>query len=312
MKNKDSILTNSFVVCLIAMVCCGLWGSAFPSIKIGYKMLSIGGNDTAAQLFFAGIRFALAGIMVIAAGSFIQRKPLVPSAGSLQMIVKLSIFQTVLQYIFFYIGLAHTTSIKSSIIEGANVFVCIIIAGFIFHQEKVTANKIIGSVIGFTGVILVNTWGKGVDISIRFNGEGFILISTIAYAVSSVLIKEYSKKEDTVTLSGYQFLFGGFILALMGFLSGGRISIGSKGAAALLVYMAFISAAAYTLWGILLKYNSVSKVSVYGFMNPVFGVILSSLLLNEKQDMEPVVCVVSLLLVCIGIIIVNYSLPDKS
>ena len=51
------------------------------------------------------------------------------------------------------------------------------------------------------------------------------------------------------------------------------------GAVMILLYLALVSSVAYTLWGILLKYNDVSKISIFGFMNPVIGVILSALLL---------------------------------
>ena len=75
--------------------------------------------------------------------------------------------------------------------------------------------------------------------------------------------------------------------------------------ALLLLSMAFISAAAYTIWGMLLKYNPVSRVTVFGFMNPVFGVILSALLLGEGSQASGPVTVLSLILVCLGIYIVN-------
>ena len=72
-------------------------------------------------------------------------------------------------------------------------------------------------------------------------------------------------------------------MIICGLLFGGRFpTVFGKGMA-MLVYLALVSAAAYSLWGILLKYNPVSKVAVFGFMNPVFGVILSALLLNEKE-----------------------------
>ena len=74
-----------------------------------------------------------------------------------------------------------------------------------------------------------------------------------------------------------------------------------------LLYLAFISAAAYTLWSILLKYNQVSKVAVYGFMNPVFGVILSSILLSEDSQIGVFVSVMALVLVSAGIIIINMT-----
>lgn len=58
----------------------------------------------------------------------------------------------------------------------------------------------------------------------------------------------------------------------------------------LLFYMACISAVAYTLWGILLKYNPISRVAVFGFMNPVFGVILSAMVLGEKEQAQASKC----------------------
>ena len=65
-----------------------------------------------------------------------------------------------------------------------------------------------------------------------------------------------------------------------------------------------ISAVAYSLWGILLKYNPISRVAVFGFMNPVIGVILSAIVLDEKDTLG-VTSVIALILVCIGIYIVN-------
>ena len=73
----------------------------------------------------------------------------------------------------------------------------------------------------------------------------------------------------------------------------------------MLLYLAFISAAAFSLWSLLLTYNPVSSVSVFGFMNPVFGVILSALLLSEKPPAGPLRTVAALVLVAAGIVIVN-------
>lgn len=94
-------------------------------------------------------------------------------------------------------------------------------------------------------------------------------------------------------------------MAAAGFLLGGRLHGFTVSSVSLLVYMAVISAVAYSLWGILLKYNPVGKVAVYGFMNPVFGVILSAVLLGEKNQAFTIQGLVSLLLVCGGIYMVN-------
>ena len=307
---KEKFMTNTIVVWIGALLCCALWGSAFPCIKIGYELFDIASDETSAQILFAGCRFFLAGILAVIIGSIIYRKPLIPKRESWGKIGELSLLQTVAQYFFFYVGLAHTTGVKASIVEALNVFVAVIVAALIYKQEKLTANKVVGCIIGFVGVLIINLWGSGAEAGIgaigsgfQFMGEGFIFLSTVAYAFSSIYLKRFSKDEEPFVLSGYQFMIGGIILMAAGALMGGSKDIQwsiSPQAIGMLVYLAMISAVAYSLWGVLLKYNSVSKVAVFGFMNPVFGVFLSAILLKESNDMSIGVITVSLLLVVAG------------
>ena len=304
MKDKN-FLERTFVVCLLAMLCCFLWGSAFPCIKIGYQMFQISSDQTMSQILFAGVRFTLAGILVILFGSILSRKILLPKRSSCKNILIICLFQTVIQYLFFYIGMAHTSGVKASIVEASNVFLVILVANLIFHQEKLTFSKMLGCVIGFAGVILINLTGSGLEGGMTMTGEGFILLSAAAYAVSSVLIKRFSVYENPVVISGYQFMIGGLIMIVVGLAGGGSLHPTSPASALMMLYMALISAVAYTIWGILLKYNPVSRVAVFGFMNPVFGVVLSALLLKEYSQIPLFQCVASLVLVCLGIYIVN-------
>lgn len=227
------------------------------------------------------------------------------------MAMILAVFQTILQYVFFYMGLAHATGVKSSIINGANSFLVILIASLIFHQEKLTGPKIIGCVIGFAGVILVNLGGGGLDMSFHWNGEFFILVSTVSAACSSAFIKKFSTKANPVLLSGWQFMMGGTVIIVMGIIMGGKLRFEGIAPLFLLLYMACISAVAYTIWSLLLKYNPPSRIAVFGFMNPVFGVMLSALLLKEKGQAFSLAGLTSLVLVCIGIYIVNRENPLK-
>ena len=309
MKTKEQFMTKTVVVWLGALLCCALWGSAFPCIKIGYQLFEIPSDATATQILFAGCRFTLAGILAIIIGSVLNHKILIPKQGSWGKIAKLCMLQTVAQYLFFYIGLANTSGVKASIIEGVNVFISILVASLIFRQEKLTARKMLGCIIGFAGVILVNITG-GIDMAFTFTGDGFIVLSTIAYAFSSVMIKRYSQEENPVTLSGYQFVLGGLIMVVCGLLMGERLTVISGAGIAMLLYLVVISAVAYSMWGVLLKYNPVSRVTVFGFMNPVFGVILSAFFLKES-DSVGVVCILALILVCAGIYIVNRA-PKQS
>lgn len=309
-KQREQWMQKTAVVWIGALICCALWGSAFPCIKIGYRLFNIAASDTAAQILFAGYRFTFAGILTIVIGSILAKQILYPKKEGIGRVLWLSFLQTVLQYLFFYIGLANTSGVKASIIEAVNVFAAILIASLIFHQEKLTVAKIAGCAVGFAGVILINLNGMNFQVSLK--GEGFILLSTVAYAFSSVFLKRFSQKDNPVMLSGYQFAAGGIIMIAAGAAMGGKIFTVSVPAILLLIYLALVSAAAYSIWGILLKYNPVSKVAVFGFMNPVFGVILSALLLKEGEQATGFESVVSLVLVCVGIYIVNRRKKERT
>ena len=305
---KSTFMQKTIVVVALATICDLLWGSAFPFIKLGYEVFNIPSNETATQILFAGLRFTLAGILVILFMSIVKGKFLRPrSTKTIGRICVLSCFQTILQYVLFYIGLAHTNGVKGSIIEASNVFIAIFVASIIFRQEKLTSKKLIGSLVGFAGVVIINLNGLTFDLNI---GDMCVFLSTFAYAMSSVLLKRYSVEEDSVMLSGYQFLAGGLFMTVAGFIAGGRLTVFTVNGGVLLLYLAFISAMAYSLWATLLTYNPISRVAVMGFLNPVFGVILSAIILNEGNVLNSR-SIIALVLVCIGICIVYWNPAKK-
>ena len=307
---KENFFSKTIIVWLTAALCCALWGSAFPAIKTGYRLLNIVSSDTASILLFAGVRFTLAGILTVLIFSIAERKPLFPRRNAMKKIAVLSVFQTILQYIFFYFGLAYTSGERASVINGTGVFFALFISALLFHLEKLSANKILGSVIGFIGVILVSldAFRFGGD---SFIGEFFVLISGISYAFSSVFMKRYSKDENPAMLSGWQFVLGGAVMMVFGLLLGGSFGNISVKSALLVLYLALVSAVAYSMWSILLKYNPVSKVAVCGFMTPVFGFFLSLLFTDDSGNVG-LFGVAALVLVAAGMIIVNYDKKSKT
>lgn len=306
---KSSFMQKTVVVVILATICDLLWGSAFPFIKLGYQVFQIPSSDTATQIYFAGLRFTLAGVLVIVFMSIIKRQFLCPkSIKTIGRICILSCFQTILQYVLFYIGLARTNGVKGSIIEASNVFIAIFVASLIFRQEKLTSEKLIGSLIGFAGVVIINLQGLTLDLNV---GDVCIFLSTFAYAMSSVLLKKYSKDEDTVMMSGYQFLIGGIFMIFAGLFTGGRLTVFTVNGGVLLLYLAFISAMAYSLWATLLTYNPISKIAVMGFLNPVFGVVLSAIILKEGNVVN-YRSILALVLVCIGIFIVYFKPASRN
>ncbi len=250
----------------------------------------------------------MAGILVIAFHSAADGHWIMPPKGSGAAIASIGLSQTVFQYIFYYVGLSHATGVHSAVITGTNVFFSMLCASLVFRYEKLNMQKIAGCALGFLGIVVVNLSGAGAEglFDVSFLGEGFVLLVQIFYALSGSLVKKHSQKFDVVTLSGYQFMAGGFVLAAVGLAWGGSLSGAvSPLAFLLLLYMGFLSAIAYTLWGVLLKYNPVSRVTVFGFMNPMFGVVLSAIFLGESGQALTWNTFVALILVCLGIYVVN-------
>lgn len=305
MKSK---LSDKKMVFLVAMVCCFLWGSATPAIKIGYQVFQIDGGDTSSIILFAGIRFLLAGLLVVLFQSLLRKRFLRPEREALPNIFALSMAQTVVQYLLFYVGLAHTSGVHGTILSGTGGFFSILMASLLFRYEKLTGAKVLGCVAGFGGIVVMNLSGMAGEglFQVSLLGEGFVLFSQMSYALSGILVKRFSSRFDVVMLSGWQFVLGGSIMILVGLLTGGRIGLPTQAWGwVLMLYMGLISAVAYSLWGVLLQYNPVSSVAIYTFLTPLFGVLLSAAFLGEAEQAFSLRTLVALVLVCVGIFAVN-------
>ena len=309
MQEKKSIFNHPLVIVLAALLCCALWGSATPFIKMGSAaMIPVKGVPS--TILFAGIRFTGAGILTVLIYSIARKKFLFPKVKNIPKILTVGAFQTVLQYIFFYVGLTYTSGVKGTIMSGSSAFFSVLVASLIFRQEKLTIKKIVACILGFSGIVLINL--NGLELTFTFLGDGFVILSCVAVAFSSVLAKIFSKDEDPVLISGYQFVAGGIFLICVGLIFGGRVAIPDLRAAGILLYLSALSAVAFALWGVLLKFNPVSKVSIFSFSTPIFGTILSTLLLDEASNTHIVNLLITLALVSLGIFMLNYVKPEKA
>ncbi len=302
--NKNKLLTNPLIVAALALFCTALWGSATPFIKIGYELI-LPESDVASKILFAGIRFFFAGVITVLIYSIASKKFLYPKKENLGKIAQVGAFQTLLQYIFFYVGLSNTSGVKGTILSGTSAFFSLLVACLVFRQEKMTVKKVIGCILGFIGIIFVNL--NGLDFTMNFTGDCFVIFSAVALGFSSVLMKKYSKDENPVIISGYQFIMGSVVMIIIGFAFGGKIVVDDIKSFAVFAYLSLLSAAAYAIWGLLLKNNPVSKVTIYSFMTPVMGVILSSIMLSEDSGVKAINLIVTLIFVCAGIFILNYK-----
>ncbi|HAD85589.1 MAG TPA: EamA family transporter [Brevundimonas sp.] len=291
-------------VFLLAILCCALWGSAFPAIKSGYALLQVAPTDIASQLLFAGWRFALAGVILLIVAVGMKKPVLAMSGRQAGQVALLGLTQTAIQYVFFYIGLAHATGVKSSIMNATSVFFSVVLAHFIYADDRLSGRKALGCLIGFLGVVVVNLGGGG-EFGFDFTllGEGFIVIAAFVLAAASIYGKRLSRNLDPMVMTGWQLAIGGLILTVAGMAMGGRIQGLDLTSGTLLLYLALLSSVAFAVWSLLLKHNPVGMIAAFNFLIPVFGVSLSAVFLGESMLRWSYL--IALILVCAGIWLVT-------
>ena len=308
-KNKQ-VFTNQYMLMTLALISCFLWGSAFPSIKVGYRLLSIGTGDTYEKIVFAGYRFFISSMMIFAFCLITGRSLKLQKKSHVSKVAFLGLLQTTIQYTFFYIGLSNTSGTLGSILSASSTFFTVIIAHFFFKTDRLTYRRATGVILGFIGVIIANMNSGGFQGGFNITGEGFVIISSLVGAVAGIYTKKITKDISPFAISGYQLFIGSIVLIVIGVLGGGKdISFTPRGFI-LLLYLGFISAAAFTLWSILLKYNGVGRVSIYKFSIPLFGAFLSYIFLGE--NFFGFYIITAAVLVSLGILLINARPTTKA
>jgi drug/metabolite transporter (DMT)-like permease len=310
-RGVKSYLTNKYWVVIISLFCAVLWGSAFPVLKVSYAVMGIAPNDQSAIIVFAGMRFLLAGILIFLILLFGIRKSPRVNLRTLLRLLGLGILQISLQYYFFYNGLANTSGMKGAVLSSASIFFVVVFAHFVYTDDRLDWRKIIGLIAGFGGIVMINA-GQHFTLDFTWQGEGYLILSGIASAVGTIVAKRITKDVHPFVMTAWQMLLGSLLLIAAG-LPGLKphAMVFTKEAMLLLIYAGFLSATAFSLWYALLKYNKAGEISVYKFMTPVSGSILSAMFIPGEYFTLNMLT--ALVLVALGVIIVNSQpkLPKK-
>lgn len=306
-KNPE-VLKKPAVYTALALIACALWGTAFPCIKLGYQWGEISG--TASQILFAGCRFTLAGLMTWLIGSVLEKKLLRLRKGSLRPIAVYGLLQTTLNYILFYIGLASVTGSKGSIINGTSAIFSILIAWMLPPHEKMNLQKITGCILGFLGILVINLSGLTGNGDPELLGTTLMIACAVVSGLSNVILKRIGNVGNPFQITSGQLMIGGGILLILGLVMGGRIGAWPTRFVWLLLYMSFLTAASFSIWTLIMNHNPVGKISIFMFSIPVFGVVFSALFLGE--NVWTLENMISLVLICLGIFLVNRSDPQKT
>lgn len=298
----DKYLKNKKYAIFISLFCMLLWGSAIPMIKSLYTMLEIAPDDTGSKILIAGLRFFIAGILTIIYYYLFSDEKIRKKDINFRFIILMAIVQITLQYIFYYIGLSNTLGVKASIIQASNAFIIVVLSAVLMKNDPLTKKKIISLILGTVGVIVVNFNSSSSGLSFTFSGEGAIIISTTLNALGTVLVKKYGQKQNSFVISIGQFIIGSVPIIILGlYLHKAPLNF-TVNSFLLLVYGSFISATAFTLWYMVLKYQKSGEFGIYKLFIPIFGSLFSVIFLNEKFT---VYLSAGMILVIIGSLILN-------
>lgn len=305
----DRIFGTPVLAVLLAILCNALWGSAFPFIKLGYRLFEIQSGDTPTILCFAGVRFMLGSVLVFFSSLILQgRVPALPKSKKLTLeCCALGLWQTTTQYTFYYIAVAMLTGAFGGILNSTQSFLGVILAHFVYGKaDRMTPAKALGCTVGFAGVLVATIGNHG-------GGSGWgvfcMLAATVIFTSAGPWNKSVTKKADSFMVCCLNLGVGGFALLLIGLALGGRLSPTGPTAVGVLLILAFISGAGYVLWALLMKNNPVSRIAVFGLVNPVVNVLLSALLNGEPLFEWKYIA--ALVLVCVGIWLVNKAPARK-
>ena len=307
-EKLDKIFGTPLFAVLLAIFCNVLWGCAFPFIKMGYRLFEIDPSNTASIFCFAGVRFMLGSLLVLLGSTLLQsRMPTFPKGKVFAECCVLGLWQTTTQYAFYYIAVAMLTGAFGGILNSTQSFLGVIFAHFIYgNADRMTPAKTLGCAVGFAGVLIGTLGNHG-------GGSGWgvfcMLFATVVFTLSGPWNKSVTKKADSFAVCFLNLFVGGAALFVLGTALGGRLGNVTPLGILVLLYLAFICGAGYLLWALLMKNNPVSRIAIFGFVNPVVNVLLSAVLNGEPLFRWQYLA--ALVFVCVGIWLVNKAPAKK-
>lgn len=287
---------------LLTILVMALWGSLFPFIKIGYQAFQISSDSIPDILMLAGLRFLVSGI-IVCGYNLIRREQLsVPKKKQVFNIVVAGLFSIVLHYAFTYIGISTTDSSETALIKQLGVLLYVCFAFLFFKDEKFSVLKILGAIVGFTGIIAINYNPGGIHFS---TGDILIVLASFCTVISNVITKKTVSGNSPFWVTGISHFSGGVILLVVALCMGAKFPVFTLHSTLVFAYICAASIAGYTLWYYVLSKDSLSKMFIVKLSEPLFACIFGALLLRE--NILKVQYLVAFILIAVGIALGNKS-----
>lgn len=230
----------------------------------------------------------------------------------LPTVIKISLIQTFLLYTFFYLGISRVPASVTAIVVGSQPLVIAMVAHFLLHDDKLSALKGSFLFLGVIGIALLGfaknpAYGQSVDPV----GFGFLLLGCLCSAWGNIFVSRQKTIPNPLFLTSAQIFIGGFLLLILSFIIEGTPRPDYPGVFFVsLVWLAFLSAAAFSIWFYLLskrKYK-VSSLNVWKFIIPLNGALLSWTLLSN--DSPSALSFAGMVLIVVSIFL-YYKIADK-
>ncbi|MDO5864979.1 MULTISPECIES: DMT family transporter [unclassified Paenarthrobacter] len=244
------------------------WGSCFLAISIGLK--------DAPLLWFAALRALIAGAVLLAVAVF-RREPTPRGARTWALIAVMGIVNVTLAFSAMFGGLAGLSTGAASVLANAQPLLIVLPAWWIY-KERVSARTLAAMGTGFAGLLAV-ALPSG-------TGTGAWLSITAALAVTAGTLISRQVKADVLQVIAWHFLIGGAILAVIAVLTEGApvINWGVRFIGILLYVSLVGTAAAFLGWFTEVRQCRLDAVTAWTFLVPVFGILLSMVVLGERQS----------------------------
>lgn len=299
--STTSIFQRPLWVMLLALTAAIAWGWAYPLIKLGFAEFGITQSMTGSKMLFAGIRFALSGLIVLTIAAITRRKFQVSKPTNWGYILAFALLNTTLHYTFFYIGMSYSEGARAAIFNSLGTFMLVLLACLFFKSDRLTTPKILGCIIGITGILILNV-GKGESGQFSFMGDGMIMLNALCSAFAGLMTRGLSRRVDIFVGTGYSLFFGGILLIIPSLLIQGTLPHITANGLIILGLLIGISTLGFMLYNKLISCNPVGKVAIFNSLIPIVGAITSCLCLGEPFYTKYLVA--ALLATC-GIYIIN-------
>jgi drug/metabolite transporter (DMT)-like permease len=274
-----------------------LWGMNWPIMKMGLDYLS--------PLWFAAMRMGLGTICLFALLA-VQGRFLWPGRRELAITVAVGILQIGLPTGLLHAGLLYVEAGRSAILVFTIPLWVAPIAYFVL-DERLTAAKVGGLVLGLAGIaVLFNPQDFPFGDRNALIGNGFMLLSSLSFAVALIVIRRHSWTVPIIRLMPWQMLLGTALLAVAAAAIEGRPEV--RWSAPLALIMAYNGpiASAFCFWAFVSVSRSLPAMSTaLGSLGvPVLGIVSSSVILGEGFGLAKIA---GLVLISLGVAAVTMA-----